>query len=507
MAAALDELAREVDAGADLVLARPHGLAVLDDRRLRGGAAHVERDQVAASGEPAEVAAGHHAGGGAGLDEVRRLAPRRLGRERAAARLHHLELGADAGLAQAVDERAEVAGDRRPDVGVDDGRARALVLADLGQDLRRARHVDAVADGLTDDLLDAPLVRVVGVRVEQRDRDCLDIVLADLLRDVANGVLVERRPGLAARADPLGDLVPEPAGDERPRALVLDVVEHRNPQPAHLEHVAEALRRHERGPRSEPLEHRVRGDRGGVDDAVDLVARDAAGGEQGDCALDDAAGVVVGRRQHLGGAHGAVVAEQDDVGERAADVDAEAVAQAVLTGRSGRLLRQHLAGVEDPVRVEARLDRLHQRDQVAVLLHEGVDLAEADAVLARAGAAAREGVVDDVVHELLGRLDRAGLHLHGDVEVAVAGVAEDAGIEAEPVDLGAGERARRRRAPSAARTRPSPAPSSRESGAPLRAPHRGGSSTAGRARRGRARGRSRSRPPPRRSPGRARGRR
>ena len=69
--------------------------------------------RLAAAGEAAEVAARHHAGRGAGLDQVRRLAPRRLGRERAAARLHHLELGADAGLAQAVDERAEVARDRR----------------------------------------------------------------------------------------------------------------------------------------------------------------------------------------------------------------------------------------------------------------------------------------------------------------------------------------------------------------------------------------------------------
>src|SRR6187455_824428 len=93
--------------------------------------------------------------------------------------------------------------------------------------------------------------------------------------------------------------------------------------------------------------------------------------------------------------------------------------------------RQHLARVEDPVRVEARLDRLHQRDQVAVLLHQRVDLAEPDAVLAGARATASEGVVDDVVHELLGRVDRSGLHLHGNVEIAVARVAEDAGIEAE----------------------------------------------------------------------------
>ena len=195
----LTSLLDEVDAGADLVLARAYRLAVLDDRRLGGGAAHVERDQVSAAGEAAEVAARHHARRGAGLDQVRRLAPRRLGRERAAARLHHLELGADPGLVQAVDERAEVARDRRPDVGVDDGRARALVLADLGQDLRRAGHVDAVADGLADDLLDAPLMRVVGVGVEQRDRDRLDVVPADLFRD-RRGRSPRRAPSTSRRA-------------------------------------------------------------------------------------------------------------------------------------------------------------------------------------------------------------------------------------------------------------------------------------------------------------------
>ncbi len=85
---------------------------------------------------------------------------------------------------QAVDERAQVAGDRRPDIGVDDGGARPLVLADFGQDLRRARHVDAVADRLADDLLDAPLVRVVGVGVQEGNRNRLDVVLPDPFCDL-----------------------------------------------------------------------------------------------------------------------------------------------------------------------------------------------------------------------------------------------------------------------------------------------------------------------------------
>src|SRR5439155_15565795 len=67
VAAALHELAAEVDPRADLVLARSHRLAVLDERGLRRRTAHVERDQVRPAGLPAEVAAGDHAGGGAGL--------------------------------------------------------------------------------------------------------------------------------------------------------------------------------------------------------------------------------------------------------------------------------------------------------------------------------------------------------------------------------------------------------------------------------------------------------
>ena len=273
MPAALDELAREIDPGADLVLARPHGEPVLDDRRLRRRAAHVERDQPRPARQAAEVGARHHARRGPRLDQVRRPAGRRLGGERAAARLHHVEPRLDAGRAQPIDEGAEVAGDRGADVGVDNRRRRAFVLADLGQDLGRPGHVDAVAEDVAHDLLDPSLVHVVGIGVEERDRDRLDLVSLDLRDGCANALLVEVAPALAARAEPLLHFVAAAAGNERRRQLVLDVVEHRDPEPAHFEHVAKAFRRHERRAGAVALEDRVRGDGRGVDDVGDRVRR------------------------------------------------------------------------------------------------------------------------------------------------------------------------------------------------------------------------------------------
>jgi hypothetical protein len=68
-----------------------------------------------------------------------------------------------------------------------------------------------------------------------------------------------------------------------------------------------------------------------VDDPRHLTGGDAGRLEHAQRALDHAARVVVGGRQHLAGVHAAVRCEQHDVGERAADVDAEPV-----LGRRGR---------------------------------------------------------------------------------------------------------------------------------------------------------------------------
>ena len=61
--------------------------------------------------------------------------------------------------------------------------------------------------------------------------------------------------------------------------------------------------------------------------------------EQLEDALDDAAGVVVRRRQHLLRPQRAVGAEQDDVRERAADVDADPVARSATVDSSARRCR------------------------------------------------------------------------------------------------------------------------------------------------------------------------
>ncbi len=273
-----------------------------------------------------EEGAGDDAGGRPRLDQVRRLPDRGLGAHQAAARLHDLQRRRDPGLGQARLERADVALDDGADVRIHDGRARALVLADLGEDLGGARDVDVVADDLPDDRGGATLVGRVRVGVQEADRDRSDACVARLLGRVPHGLLVQRDPLLAARAGALGDLVAQPARDERRRLLVLELVHHRDPQPPQLEHVAEAGRRQQRAARALPFEHRVRGDRRRVHDLRDARGRRPGLLQQLEDALDDAARVVVGRRQHLLRAQRAVGAEQDDVGERAADVDADPVA-------------------------------------------------------------------------------------------------------------------------------------------------------------------------------------
>ena len=253
-----------------------------------------------------------------------RLALRDLRCQRPPARLHHLERCPNARLPELLDERGDVSGHSRADVRVDDRGARPLVLPDLRQDLRRAGHVHLIADGCPNDLLDPALVRIVGVRVEKRNRDRLDVLLPQFAGDVLDRGFVEIAPDLAARTESLGYFVPEAARDERRHALVLDVVENGDAETSHLEDVSESLRRDQGRQRATTLEDRVRRNGRGVDDTDDLGPVDPALGEQGCRSGDNGSCVVVRSGQHLLRPHRAVVTEQHDVRERAADVDAEA---------------------------------------------------------------------------------------------------------------------------------------------------------------------------------------
>ncbi len=89
----------------------------------------------------AQPDAGDDPAGRPGLDDLGRLPGRPRGRHQAAARLHHLEPVDPGDPAQVRRELEQVARHDRADVGVDDGRARPLVLADDRQQVDRQRGV------------------------------------------------------------------------------------------------------------------------------------------------------------------------------------------------------------------------------------------------------------------------------------------------------------------------------------------------------------------------------
>src|SRR4051794_25910407 len=75
----------------------------------------------------------------------------------------------------------------------------------------------------------------------------------------------------------------------------------------------------------------------------------------------------------------------------------------------GGSVPEHLAGVEDALRVEAGLDAAHHRQRLGAMLGlEELALAEAHAMLARAGAAERQAARDDLAVELQARSSAAG---------------------------------------------------------------------------------------------------
>ena len=148
VAAAHDQLARQVDAGADLVVAGPGDLAGLDDGGLGRGAAHVEGDAVGDPVARAGVGRADHAGGRAGLDDIGRFLRCGRGAHDAAVGFHHQDRRRDADAVQMLPQPAEIAPDHRAEIGVDDGRAGPLVLPDDRQEIAGAGEEYLVAEPL-----------------------------------------------------------------------------------------------------------------------------------------------------------------------------------------------------------------------------------------------------------------------------------------------------------------------------------------------------------------------
>jgi hypothetical protein len=171
----------------------------------------------------------------------------------------------------------------------------------------------------------APLMRGVGVAVQEADRDRVDALGLELARGRAHRRLVERLDFAAVRRQPPGDLE-DALG--RHRALGLLPPEHvgaaRDVLPADLEHVAEAHRGDESGRGALALEDHVGRDRRAVQHARDRLRVSARLRHRIRDAVDEAERRVLRRRRRLRRDHPAGRRiEQRHVRERAAGIDAD----------------------------------------------------------------------------------------------------------------------------------------------------------------------------------------
>ena len=219
---------------------RDHGLVVADlgveqvahperavggHADIRRGAADVEREHI--------VVAGHLAGPDAADQprhrprhhQVDRAAGGTVRGRHAAGGLHEADTAREPRILQAGLEPPDIAAHPRADIGIEAGGREALELAIERQHLAGDREI-GVGAFLSEDLLDALLVRGVEVGVQQADGDGVDAGLTQRPCALPHLRLVQRHDDLAlGRGDPLLDREPMAAPDQRarlPRQLLLE---------------------------------------------------------------------------------------------------------------------------------------------------------------------------------------------------------------------------------------------------------------------------------------------
>ena len=216
----------------------------------------------------------------------------------------------------------------RTHVGVSNGCHRALVLLHLRHHVGRQRHGDA-GQLLEGDFLDPPFVLVVGVGVDQRDRQRLDVLRAQRLQLLPQVRLIERPHDLALGAHALVGL--DRARQRRHRQRL--VVDHpaaeaaRHEAARDLQHLAVTLGRDQTAARAGAGQDRVGRNRRAVHHVVDLVRVDPGTLADAGDAVEHANRLVGRRTRHLGGPglSGGFIDEQQ-VGEGSAHVDAQSIA-------------------------------------------------------------------------------------------------------------------------------------------------------------------------------------
>ena len=174
----------------------------------------------------------------------------------------------------------------------------------------------------------------IHVGVQQAYRHRLDAFIEQASGNGARLLLVHCCLDLAPCTEPLAQFEAQSPGHQRGRFVVLQVVHHRDTQPAHFEHIAKTLGRDQGRFGAFVFQDGIGGDGCCVDHGLDVArvyAEGLANLGQGD---QDGAAVVVRRGRNLERSHLAIAA-QHNVGEGAADVAAQDV-----TGH-GRILARY----------------------------------------------------------------------------------------------------------------------------------------------------------------------
>ena len=258
-----------------------------------------------------------------------------LGARDPTARLHHQERLVVETRAKLIRHARQIAGHVRLDERIDQRRHRALVLAIFRQHVAGERK-HRLGIFLGHDLGDAALVRRIGVGVDQTNADRAHALAAEERGGGARARLVERAQFLALVIEPAADLAHEPQRHDavrlHPEVGVAIALGHR--LTGDLQDMPEALGDDQPERVDLALQERVGGDRGAMGEARDCL-RSRLGVIQDLFDPAHQSDSRIGRRaRHLGDPHGAGAGiDRNDIGERAAGVDADAQAG---RGRSQR---------------------------------------------------------------------------------------------------------------------------------------------------------------------------
>ena len=274
------------DVELDVPLGPDQRTAPAGERDIGAGPAHVEDDHVGPLGKAADGGTRHHACRRPRLANPCRDAPRRLDGHHAAAGMGDEDRPVVADTFQPGEERGEIALQHRAEIGVGDGRAGALELADLGRDVGGAADV-AARHLVGQDLLRAALMGIVDVAVEEAHRHRLDAPLAEPRRDGAQARLVERLQHLAFVGRALGDGHGVASVDQCRRRVPIGIVERGPGRARRMQHICEARRGHQCGAGAGAHDDRVGGDGGADLDELDVAGLGADGLDAGEHAVDE----------------------------------------------------------------------------------------------------------------------------------------------------------------------------------------------------------------------------